>query len=188
MKLINIVSRLISFSIFTYFNNSLVENFSINSVKNIAFLFLESILLLFFLSVDDERDKKYREVCSQNINFYNQMLKLQDTIDELHKEKKEIETNIRKKFQATLLEYQKNVKKCIFPFCINDIPYGDPMDNKNNICNEHSKYKTDECVICFEKFEENDYPLKCGHWIHDRCLKLTEINKCSLCKEENIYF
>ena len=180
MKLINIVSRLISFSIFTYFNNSLVENFSINSVKNIAFLFLESILLLFFLSVDDERDKKYREICSQNVNFYNQILKLQETIDELHKEKKEIETNIREKFQTTLLEYQKKVNKCIFPFCINESEY--------NVCNEHSKYKTDECVICFEKFDEKDYPLKCGHWIHYGCLKLTGLNKCVLCKEENLYF
>ena len=181
MRFLNIVSRLLSFCIFTYFNNSLLDTFSIESVKNIAFLFLECILLLFYLSLDDEREKKYNEVCLQNINFYNQILKLQQTITELHKEKTEVDIKIRQKFQKSLLEYQLQIKKCIFPFCLNDI-------KSNNLCEHHLKYKTEECVICFEKFEENYYPLKCGHWIHNKCLELTGNNKCSLCKEENVYF
>ena len=62
------------------------------------------------------------------------------------------------------IEYQLQIKKCIFPFCLNDI-------KTNNLCEHHLKYKTEECVICFEKFEENYYPLKCGHWIHNKCLE-----------------
>jgi hypothetical protein len=181
MRFLNIVSKFISFSIFTYFNNSLLEIFPFESIKNIAFLFLECVLLMFFLSFDDTKEKKYNEVCLQNINFYNQMLKLQQTITELHKEKKEVNIQIREKFQKSLLEYQLQLQKCIFPFCLNDI-------KTNNLCKDHLKYKTEECVICFEKFDENYYPLKCGHWIHNKCLELTGNNKCSLCKKENIYF
>jgi hypothetical protein len=180
MRFLNIVSKFISFSIFTYFNNSLLEIFPFESIKNIAFLFLECVLLMFFLSFDDTKEKKYNEVCLQNINLYNQMLNLQEIINQLNKEKKTLDINIRENFQKNLLEYQIKIKKCIFPFCENEC--------ENNICIEHCKYKTDECIICFEKFEENDYPLKCGHWIHNKCLKLTGSNKCSICKVDNIYF
>ena len=73
MRFLNIVSKFISFSIFTYFNNSLLEIFPFESIKNIAFLFLECVLLMFFLSFDDTKEKKYNEVCLQNINLYNSL-------------------------------------------------------------------------------------------------------------------
>lgn len=181
MKLIQYVPKIISFSLFTYLNNCLIDGFSIDSIKKIAFLFLECILLLLFSNIEDEKERKYHEVCLQNINFYNQILKLEESIKEVNKEKTEIERDIRMKFENNLLKYQLQIKKCIFPFCLNKY-------ENDKLCKEHIKYKTEECVICYEKFDKEDYPLKCGHWIHKKCLRLTKKNNCSLCKEENNYF
>ena len=140
---------------------------------------ISTIYFIIFFSISKpkmvEKSEKKVEVLENVIKVNNKEIK------QLHKEKKEVNIQIRQKFQKSLLEYQLQLQKCIFPFCLNDI-------KTNNLCKDHLKYKTDECVICFEKFDENYYPLKCGHWIHNKCLELTGNNKCSLCKKENIYF
>ena len=53
-------------------------------------------------------------------------------------------------------------------------------------CDAHEyKYrleKPDECPMCDNEISENnEIPLECGHWVHKKCLKLTNNHKCPVC-------
>ena len=68
---------------------------------------------------------------------------------------------------------------------------------ENKYCNKHFKQykfeKPNECPICFDKLNENELPLRCGHWFHAKCLKQTFCDNCPVCRtkmtnDERFYF
>ena len=59
----------------------------------------------------------------------------------------------------------------------------------NDYCATHNhKYrleKPDDCSICIDEISNtSEIPLECGHWMHKECLKLTNIHKCPVCRQE----
>ncbi len=47
-------------------------------------------------------------------------------------------------------------------------------------------FKTDECVVCLEKFTHKSQPLrKCRHWIHKKCIVNSGKDECPICRVAN---
>ena len=40
--------------------------------------------------------------------------------------------------------------------------------------------KPEECPVCYDKLDENDNPLECGHWVHKECVKKSGVSRCPL--------
>jgi len=63
-----------------------------------------------------------------------------------------------------------------------------PKDNKNaqNLLFGTTIFKTDECVVCLEKFTDKNRPLKCYHWIHKKCIINSGKDQCPICRVTNV--
>jgi len=59
---------------------------------------------------------------------------------------------------------------------------------KHEYCFQHSKNtvyrqpKPDSCAVCYESLATERRALKCGHWIHKKCIILSAKAECPLCK------
>ena len=42
--------------------------------------------------------------------------------------------------------------------------------------------KPDNCPTCFEKFNDTDKPLECGHWVHISCIQKGHKAACHICR------
>jgi len=46
-------------------------------------------------------------------------------------------------------------------------------------------HRPDDCPICMEEMHEVQYPLQCGHWVHDQCIAISIQHGnfyCPLCR------
>lgn len=69
------------------------------------------------------------------------------------------------------------------------------VTNKNQVCKNsttnkychvhkqsHKFPRPDECSVCFESLQNQSRPLRCGHYIHDECMKKWNNNTCPICR------
>lgn len=60
------------------------------------------------------------------------------------------------------------------------------LSKYGDYCFQHNpKYtqdKPDECVVCYDTLENQEYSLKCGHWIHTNCVILSGKPECPVCR------
>lgn len=42
--------------------------------------------------------------------------------------------------------------------------------------------KPEECPVCYDKLDENDNPLECGHWVHEECIKKSGVSRCPIAR------
>lgn len=158
----------------TIINYNLTDYIPTSFLKVFSFLFLQIMILFFYLGNWDEREIEYRRICWQNYALYVRNLFLEERLTELRRVLESIEEQMVDKMS----KYQRSIGICQYPSC---------KESSNELCKYHSRFEREDCAICFEKFEEGFYPLSCGHYIHQECLKKSGTKNCSLCRKENKY-
>lgn len=166
--------KIITLSTLTIINYNIIDFIPLSFIKAFAFLFIQILILFIYLSNADERQIEYRRVCWENYQLYNRNTSLEERILELRKTLHKVEEEMVEKVS----KYQRSIGMCGFPYC---------KKEESPLCNFHSRFKREECGICYEKFNEGYFPLSCGHFLHQECLKNSGTTKCCYCKKDNKY-
>lgn len=167
------MKKYLIFGLITIFNYNFPDYLSLNFLKCFTFLFLQVILLFLFLGIRNDREIEFRRVCWQNYALYVRNTFLEERLKSL----RGVLETVGEEFNRKVSSYQRSIDRCGFPFC-------KEMIKGENICKTHSKYKTEECAICYESFGEDYYPLNCGHYIHQECLAKDNSKKCPICRTQ----
>lgn len=107
-------------------------------------------------------------ICKKNNTIPNEIVSNQINSNELY-----LENNINSNY---------DLEKII------DLSIKDYIDkNSNKISYTNLKDKDDECIICYENFDENNEILifKCKHYFHRECIIkwLKKNNNCPICQD-----
>jgi hypothetical protein len=161
------IKKLVSLIGINILNYVFIENVSLFNLKNYI-LFVMLIVSINFLYGLNEREK-YELVCLQNVMLYNRLMSYDGFNIDHHLQKN--------KMLDELKSYQKNIGKCIVPYCTLDKKCG-------LLCENHCRFKDDKCPICLEELKEDELPQKCGHFFHSECIFKIRRNICPICRSE----
>lgn len=157
-------------NIFHYF---IVQNIDLDTLKHYIITLFLFISINFLLGSKELANAK--TIHFENVILYNKLTRLEEQFKNLNQQKEDEIKSLKNKFLFKLKNYQINIKRCITPFC-------DKISK--NICIDHLKYKESNCPICYDSFNDEDYPLKCGHFIHKRCI--STLKCCPICRSNDL--